>query len=183
MIENEIRILNINEEEFIAYLEKKGAVKTGSWIQKRKTYDFHPIKPGKWIRLRTNGSDTTLTIKEVIDKTKVDGVKEIEIEVSDFDKTDKILEELGYFARSFQENKRIRYIYKDVEFDIDTWPLIPTYVEIEGDSVCKIEEVLKEFSYKEEDLTTLDVRSIYKKFYNIDEDSYKILTFDEQIKR
>ncbi len=50
--------------------------------------------------------------------------------VSDFDKTVGMLKILGYEARSIQENKRIRYVLDDVEIDIDTWPLIPLYIEV-----------------------------------------------------
>lgn len=50
--------------------------------------------------------------------------------VSDFDKTVGMLKILGYESRSIQENKRIRYVLDDVEIDIDTWPLIPLYIEV-----------------------------------------------------
>ncbi len=34
--------------------------------------------------------------------------------------------------RAVQENKRCHYILEDVEIDIDSWPMIPDYIEIEG---------------------------------------------------
>ena len=43
-----------------------------------------------------------------------------------------MLEEMGYKAHTYQENKRTRYMLDGVEFDIDSWPYIPTYLEIEG---------------------------------------------------
>ena len=92
-----------------------------------RVYDIKPFKENKWIRLRTDGFKTTLTIKEYT-SSKIDGVKELEIEVSDMEKTNLILEELGYKKRSVQENKRTRYILNDVEIDIDTWPYLKTFV-------------------------------------------------------
>lgn len=55
-------------------------------------------------------------------------------------KTYLFLKELGYEELSYQENKRITYILRDVTFDIDTYPMIPTYLEIEGTNE---EDVLK----------------------------------------
>ncbi len=60
-----------------------------------------------------------LTIKE-IKNDKIDGTEELEIEVSDFSKTNSILNELGYTHRAYQENKRTRYIYERIEISIDT---------------------------------------------------------------
>lgn len=50
-----------------------------------------------------------------------------------------MLKELGYDPKGFQENRRIQYTFNGVEIDIDFWPLIPTYLEIEGNTE---EEVL-----------------------------------------
>lgn len=113
-----------------------------------------------------------------MDSTKIDGVRELEIEVSDYEKTAEILEELGYDAKAIQENKRIRYLYGDIEIDIDTWPLIPTYVEIEGRNVESVEQFLKKIDYDKEKITTLDVENVYREYYGIDINHYPNLTFE-----
>jgi len=160
-IEIEVRLLNIDKEDLINKLEKNDAKFIGDWLQVRYVYDFNPVDPHRWIRLRTNGITNTLTIKEVKDKTEY-GTKELEIEVSSIDDTDKILEQLGYKKRSIQENKRIRYILNDVEIDIDTWPKLNTYVEFEADSLDKIKEVIKLLGFDYKDTVTLDADDIYK---------------------
>ena len=159
-IEIEVRLLNIDKEDLINKLEKNDAKFIGDWLQVRYVYDFNPVDPHRWIRLRTNGITNTLTIKEVKDKTEY-GTKELEIEVSSIDDTDKILEQLGYKKRSIQENKRIRYILNDVEIDIDSWPGLNTYVEFESDSLDKIKEVISLLGYDYEDATTDDAQDIY----------------------
>ena len=83
--EYEIRVLEINKEEIIKKLEELGAKENGSFEQKRYVYDLKPAENGKWIRLRTNGEVTTLTYKDIVSDT-IDGTKEIEIEVEDFEK-------------------------------------------------------------------------------------------------
>ena len=158
--EVEVRLLNINKDELIQKLEKLGAKFIGDWNQIRYVYDFNPVDEHKWIRLRTNGVETTLTIKEIHDKT-INGTKELEIKVDSIETTHLILEKLGYKRRSIQENKRIRYILNDVEIDIDTWPNLNTYVEFEGNSEEEIIKVMELLGYKYEDATTDDAQDIY----------------------
>lgn len=162
-IEYEARLLNVDVEKFIKLIEEKGAKFVSDSLQIRKCYDFNPPRENSWIRLRTNGKETTLTIKEV-NKQKVDGTKESEIVVSDFAATDEILNKLGYFSRSLQENRRIKYFLNDIEIDIDFWPLIPPFVEFEAkneENIKKICELLK-INYK--NLIFEDVTKIYEKY-------------------
>lgn len=175
--EIEIRILNIDKERFIKNIIKLGAKKEIASLQKRYVYDFNPVVSNKWVRLRTNGKKTTLTIKEILDKSAIDGTNELEIVVSDFDKTNLILEELGYTHRNYQENYREIYYLNGVEISIDTWPLIPTYVELEANKEQDIKSLLELIDYDEKNLTTLDVASIYNDVYNIDVMSIKELKF------
>lgn len=151
-------------------------------MQKRYVYDFNPINPKKWIRLRTNGVKNTITVKEIIDNQAIDGTNELEVEVSDFNKANLILKELGYVPRNYQENHRIVYNLNEVEISIDTWPKIPTYVELEAKSEELIKKLLSIIEYNEKDLTTLDVASIYMNVYGIDIMSIKELTFDSNSK-
>lgn len=158
--EIEARLLGINEEEFIALMKKHNATFVGDWLMIRNCYDFKPVDDKKWIRLRTTGEETTLTIKEIVDDG-IEGTHELEIVVSDFDATNEILNKLGYVARSSQTNRRIRYILDDVEIDIDFWPLIPTYVEFEADSTEKIKNLCNKLDIDFEKLTTMSVPEVY----------------------
>lgn len=140
--EIELRVYDIDKEELIKKIEKLNGKFINNYEQIRYVYDFNPVKENKWIRLRTDGFKTTLTIKEYT-SSKINGVNELEFEVSDMEKTNLILEKLGYKKRSVQENKRTRYILNDVEIDIDTWPYLKTFVEFESKSKEKIYDVLK----------------------------------------
>ena len=81
---------------------------------------------------------------------------------------DRILTKIGLKARNYQENRRHQFKYKNTEIDIDTWPLIPTYVEIEGKDEQTIKEVCADLGLNYEKATTMDVTDIYKNIYNID---------------
>ena len=161
--EIEARLLECDTEKILDKLKQNNATFVGDWLQLRYCYDFNPVKKNSWIRLRTNGVETTLTIKE-IQSNKIDGTKESEIAVSDFFMTDKILNKLGYKARSKQENRRIRFILDNVEIDIDFWPMIPAYVEFEANSENEIKAVCQKLDIDFESLTTLDVQSIYANY-------------------
>lgn len=167
MIEYEARVLEVNKDELEKKLKSLGAEKIADFNYRRRVYDFNPRSDGKWIRLRTDGNKTTLTLKEIKSK-EIDGTIENEIEVSDFDATDIILNKLGYKAHTYQENKRTRYLLDGVEIDIDTWPYIPTYVEIEGKSTKQVKEMIKKLGFDQNKVTSIDVQEVFKQFYNID---------------
>ncbi len=174
--EYEIRVLEINKEEIIKKLENLGATLKGNFDQKRYVYDLKPAENGKWIRLRTNGKTTTLAYKNVVSDT-IDGTKEVEFEVEDFNKANEFLENIGFINRGYQENKRIQYTLNGVEIDIDTWPLIPTYMEIEAkteEEVIKMKELL---DVDESKVTALNCDDIYKTIYKIDISNMKDLKF------
>ena len=177
--EREVTILNINENDFIKRLLNAGAEKKDEFLQRRYTYDFNPVIPHKWIRLRTNGKTSTLTIKEIKDKQAIDGTLELETIVGDFDITNEILNTLGYIPKNYQENYRKIYLLDNTEISIDSWPLIPTYVEIEGKTNDDVLNVLSKLGYTMDDVTTLDVVSIYKDIYGIDILSIEKLKFEE----
>ena len=176
--ENEVRVLDIDVDQFVSLLKERGATYVDTYFQRRYVYDLKPKQVGKWLRLRTNGKETTLTIKH-IESDKIDGTKELEIVVSDFDITYSILKELGYQEKGYQENKRIRYLLDGVEIDIDSWPHIPTFVEFEGDSPSIVMDVVKKLGFDEKQITTLDVDSIYR-HYDYDLDSIYDLRFEEE---
>ena len=178
--EYEVRVLEIDHDEMVKKLESLGAELQFDTLQQRYVYDFNPVIDSKWIRLRTNGIKTTMTIKDLNAKT-IDGTKELEIEVDDFDKTNQILEELGYKNRGFQQNKRTQYILDGVEIDLDRWPLIPEYLEIEGENEQAIYDCLDKLGISKDKIVTLDVSSIYT-HYGYDGDNLTNLNFEMEEK-
>ena len=174
--EYEARVLEINHKEMVKKLESLGAVLQFDSLQQRMVYDLKPKQENKWIRLRTNGKTTTLTIKDLEAKT-IDGTKELEIVVDDFNTTNEILETLGFQNRGFQQNKRTQYLLDGVEVDLDKWPLIPEYMEVEGKDEKAVYDCLQKLGYKKEDTVTLDVSSIYD-YYGYDGDNLADLNFE-----
>ena len=136
---------------------------------KFRPYDFIPRVDGKWIRLRTNGIKSTLTIKNLV-SSEIDGTQELEIEVDNFERCNLILKELGYEPKGYQENRRRQYLLNGVEIDIDSWPMIPDYLEIEGPSEEAVFNTLEVLGFSKEDSTTRDVEGIFLDYgYKLDE--------------
>lgn len=179
-IEYEVRVLEIDKDELVKKIEKLGAKKIADFNYKRRIYNFNPAVPQKWIRLRTDGNKTTLTIKK-LESLEIDGTKEMEIEVLDFEETNKILNELGYNSHTYQENKRTRYVLNDVELDIDSWPYIPTYLEIEGKDEKSVKDMIKLLEVDESKITSIDVQGVFREFYNIEISNIPIIKFGEPL--
>lgn len=172
--EYEVRVLEIDVKEVVEKLENLGATKIGEFNQRRYVYDLKPIQDGKWIRLRTNGHKTTLAYKDIVSNT-IDGTKEIEFTIGDFDTANEFLNKLGFEARSYQENKRIQYELNGVEIDIDSWPMIPTYLEIEANDEASVNKMIDKLDLGKQKTTTLNCDDIYRNFYNIDISKIQIL--------
>ena len=167
--EYEVRVLEINKDEVIKKLKSLNATFQWDAIQRRYVYDFIPKVDGKWIRLRTNGIKSTLTIKNLV-SSEIDGTQELEIEVDNFERCNLILKELGYEPKGYQENRRRQYLLNGVEIDIDSWPLIPTYLEIEGPSEEAVYNAVSALGFEIDDTTTRDVEGIYLDYgHNLDE--------------
>ena len=63
--EYEVRVLEINHDEMVKKLESLNAEFKFEALQQRYIYDLKPKQDNKWIRLRTDGKKTTLTIKDL----------------------------------------------------------------------------------------------------------------------
>lgn len=123
----------------------------------------------KWIRLRTTNGVTTLTVKHILadNGSDIQQMLETEMVVPSMEETNDLLEALGYSHKSYQEKRRTTYLLNNYEIDIDTWPGIPTYMEIEGNSKEDLNQVLNLLGYTMEDTVSCTADEIYK-LYGID---------------
>lgn len=172
-IEYECKILEVDTEETKELLIQHWAIFYGSFLMRRYVYDFNPIQPGKWIRLRDDGRKVTLTIKEIV-HDGIDGTKEREIVVDSFDMTHSILQQLGYTHKAYQENRRTSYALDSVAIEIDERPLIPPYLEIEWPSADAVHTMVAKLGYPLDIITSENTTKIYAK-YGIDLESEKEL--------
>lgn len=127
------------------------------------------INPNKWVRLRKSNDKIELTTKHILNKKHGDyqNVLETEIEVSSFEEANNLLESIGICKRNYQEKIRYSFVYKDAQIEIDIWPMLDPYLEIECDNNKTIEEILEKLNLKENEIVSTNTESLYKR-KNID---------------
>ncbi|WP_344163601.1 class IV adenylate cyclase [Nocardiopsis rhodophaea] len=165
-IEYEAKILDIDPQQVAARILDQGGVKVGEALQRRYVYDIEVGDASRWIRLRDTGSQTTLTIKE-INSDEIGGTVETEVIVSDFETTNLLLAKLGYQPKAYQENHRRSFALDGAQLEIDSWPLIPPYLEIEGADRDEVIRIAVQLGYNEEQLTGENTTKVYSR-YGID---------------
>jgi len=152
MEEIEVKFLNVDPVKMEAKLQEIGAKKVFDKIYRRKVFDYPDLrldKDGSWLRLRDEGDRVTLSYKHRLGQKTHDGtindesMEEVEVVVSDFEKAGKLFEKIGLKEKFYEENRRIRYVLEGIEFDIDTWPLLEPYLEIEASSWVEIDRATK----------------------------------------
>ncbi|RJO80225.1 CYTH domain-containing protein [Nocardia panacis] len=133
--EYEAKFLSVDVDALRAKLTDLGATRTfPQTLLTRKIFENDSLARGAWIRLRNEGTRSTLTLKHVTDATTIDGTTEIETTVGDLPAMAEILAKLGLRQVRYQENYREEWQFADVVFDLDTWPGLPPFLEIEGPS-------------------------------------------------
>jgi adenylate cyclase class 2 len=142
--------------------------KDGQWLKDKK----------KFIRVRSNKSGNLLTYKHHFEYSAT-GTTEIELTISDTQKITDLLTELGYPPFRKQEKKRHTFKLKGAQVEIDTWPKIPTYVEIEGSSEDELKQTASLMGLNWQDAVFKDAGSVIAEIYNIPVHTLKYFTFDK----
>ncbi|MGW1178815.1 class IV adenylate cyclase [Kitasatospora sp. NPDC002543] len=173
--EFEAKILDVDPEEIRVLLAEAGASHVVDRFQRRYVYDI-PGRPGAWVRLRDTGIDVTLCVKE-IHSDAIDGVTETETTVGDFDVTNTLLGKLGYQPKAYQESRRSSWTLGGAAIEVDHWPLIPPYVEIEGVSAEHVRATARALKFPLEELTGENTTKVYRR-YGIDIEAIPRLTFE-----
>ncbi|MEU6831214.1 hypothetical protein ABZ894_21390 [Nocardia beijingensis] len=174
-IEHEAKILDIDPGAIEQHIIDKGGRKLGERFMRRYVYDIAPGDDSRWIRLRDNGNGTTLAVKHITSDA-IDGTHEVEVSVDDFAAGNALLEMLGFTAKSYQETKRISFVLDGAQLEIDTWPLIPPYLEIEAATKDDVVRIAGLLGYTEADLTGENTMKIYAR-HGIDLNTVRELRF------
>ncbi len=178
--EIETRFLEINKDELVKKLLLLGAIDKGE--EKLEEMIFHAtdgswVGKNKFVRLRKTKNKIKLTYKENVEQT-VDSAREIELEVSDFDKCSKFFEKVGLKAMRQLEKLRHTLELGETTVDIDTWPKIPTYAELEGPSVESLKNACGQLGLDWEKRFDGDAREVFR-HYGYDIDKITVVTFNE----
>lgn len=161
--EYEAKILDIDPLVIARRAAEHGGSYEGGSMQRRNVYDIEPGDQSRWIRLRETSAGTTIAVKH-IRHDGIDGTDEVEVSVDDFDEAHALLGSLGFTAKAYQENRRTSYLLDGAEVEVDEWPMIPPYVEIEGHDREHVVEVAAMLGFAEDQLTGENTTKVYARY-------------------
>jgi len=146
--EIETKVLDIDVNQILKKFAELGAKKILETKYKVNWYRQIGTEEGNdswFLRIRSNSKG----VHEVTWKAKSNILgtarkhKEINFEITEPDKLADLFAEIGLENYAYQEKERLSFIYKDWRFDIDQYPQIPAYLEIEGKSESHVKKAIK----------------------------------------
>lgn len=179
-IEIEARFRDIQVSEVVARVTNLGGQDLGEKFFEEAIFyddDLRWRDEGKFARLRSYDGRHIFTYKH-IKKDSIDGAEEIEFEVDRPAQLKMFMERIGLKVFRVQQKRRHMLVLDGVSLDIDQWPMIPAYLEIEGDSESAIKEVAAKIGLRWEDALFIDARKIIEG-YGIDVSKFKYFTFEK----
>ncbi len=181
--EIEGKFLDINKEELRKKLVLfKAELVHKERLMKRMNFDYedHRLeKIGGWVRVRDEGDKISLAYKQLNDRT-LHGTKEISLIINDFEDACTFLKSIGLRKISYQETKRESWLLDNVGITIDTWPWIPPFVELEGETEESLKVVCKKLGLNWNDVMHGSVETAYQSHFNVSEseiDNVESITF------
>ncbi len=135
------------------------------------TEGTHPLMSKKaYLRLRREGDRKELILKQLIHADRIKEELELSAEISDESQWETIasyMKSIGLKKIIHQQKKRISYQYNNTRFDIDTWPSVPPYLEIEGNTEEAILNGVRLMGFDPKDATSMTGKEIFEK-YSVD---------------
>lgn len=184
--EIEIRFKEIDEESIISKLKSLGFEdlgedffteiifydEMGEWIKNRKIET-------RYVRLRKTKKGVILTYKKHRQDINTPEAEEIEFEISDINSAKNLLEAIGLRAFRQQEKKRRSFKKGDVIVDIDSWPQVPVYLEIEARDEELLKETAKLLNLDWKDAIYENAGNLIEKYYGLMVSKMSLYTFDK----
>jgi adenylate cyclase class 2 len=181
--EIEAKFLDIDHVAMRMRLQVAGAkLVHPSCLMKRRNYDFADMrleKIGGWVRLRDEGDKITLSYKQLNDRT-LHGTKEVSVVVDDFAAAHDFLEAIGVEQNAYQETKRESWLLDGVQIELDEWPWIAPFLEIEGPSENAVRDAAAKLELDWQKAVHGSVEVAYQAEYDVSEaeiDHWKEITF------
>jgi len=167
--EIELKFLEIDKKKVLAKLKSLKAKKTFEGKMEAIHFDYPDgrIKKGKsLLRLRTKGENAEFTFKKNVRNEKYKEKKEFEVITDDFKTLRQILGLMGFVETSHYTKHRQSFSVGDFHVEIDKYPDIPLFAELETKSRKSMKNAVKLMGLKIEDgkpWTRRDVLEYYSK--------------------
>lgn len=163
--EIEAKFLDVDFDDVRTKLKQAGAVcERPMRLMRRAIIQNEATGRDGYLRLRDEGDRVTLTHKHFT-SLSIDGAKEVEVIVSEFDGMRHILEAGGLKVISLQESKRETWQLGDTEIVLDEWPWLRPYIEIEAESESMIAAAAEKLGFDMAEAVYGDVMVAYRAQY------------------
>ncbi|MBS3176249.1 class IV adenylate cyclase [Candidatus Woesearchaeota archaeon] len=182
MREVEVKILEINVPEIKKKLKVLGAKKVFEGKVEYKLFDFPNRslnKKDELLRIRQKGNVVEVVHKgsnEQVDRFRVR--KETETTLGNFESGCDIFEKIGMKVIFHEKRSRESYKLGSVTFEIDQYPNIPSYLEIEAEKESDVKKAVEALGFTMDQTTSMDggaVLDYYKKRKNSENNSHSKL--------
>lgn len=181
--EIEAKFLDVDFDAVRAKLRELGAECVQPMqLMRRRNFDYADGRLqaiNGWVRVRDEGNKVTLAYKQ-LDHRGIDGTKEVSVEVSDFDDTVELLLAAGLRQTSYQETRRESWVLDDVQIELDIWPWVRSFVEIEAPDEETLFKTADKLGFRKEDALHGSVEITYLQEYDVTEsevDAWPEITF------
>ncbi len=175
--EIETKILGIDPDAIKEKLASLGGTKSQEVRLTVDWYRITGIKEGEdpwFLRIRSYEAQGIETRHEVTWKAKsqvtgnVRKHKEINFDTQSPQQLADLFEELGLERYAHQEKDRISFILKDCQFDIDQYPGMPAYMEIESPSEDAVNGAIKALGLEGHAASPEGERKLIQNSYGLD---------------
>jgi adenylate cyclase class 2 len=168
--EIDAKFLDIDIDDIRAKLSNIGAeLVKPEVLMRRVVFD---LGSHSFVRVRDEGDKIVMTYKNIVDRNSILGTKEINVTVENYDDTIQILKSCGLRVKSHEESKREIWKYKDAEICIDTWPWIPTFIEIEAPSEDSVWQTAQKLGFDKAQAQYGPVDTTYAHYYGIKQEVF-----------
>lgn len=170
--EIEAQFLNINKDDIRAKLRTLGATLIKPEVLMKRVVFY--TGDHSFARVRDEGDGIVMTYKNITDDNSILGTKEVNLTVDNYDNAVSFMKCCGLKVKAKQDSLRETWEYKGAEICIDTWPWIPTFIEIEAPDEDLVWSIADQLGFKKEQAKFGSVDTTYQYYYGIDTDQVNL---------
>jgi adenylate cyclase class 2 len=163
--EIEVKFFPIDIAEIQKKLTDAGAtLKNPMRLMRRKVYggEANPNMDSTYGRVRDEGDVVTMSAKYSAQNNRITSQREAQIVINDFESGTQVLESFGLVPTDYQENRRETWKFSDGTLvELEEWPDLPAYLEIEGPSVEALRAVAEQLGLTWEEHLTGPTNDLY----------------------
>lgn len=175
-MENEIeaQFLDIDKAALRERLRTAGGTCTRPEMKMRRV--IFGAGPHQFIRVRDEGDKVVMTYKNVENDQDILGTREVNVVVDDYERAVELMKGTHLAVKAHQETLREEWKLNGCEICLDTWPWIPSFVEIEGPSAEKVWETAEMLGLDKSRAKFGSVDGAYNHYYGVDCDEVNMRT-------